>query len=204
MSIPFVPSPNFSSRRGCAVEGVIIHYTASGGTAEGDIAWFLNPASKASAHFVIARDGATTQLVQLEHAAWHAGASRMRDKNGANLFTIGVELDNCGLLHRGDSGKFFWESGSTLCRHVGQAEEATLDYGDGKRIKGWWEPYAEPQLAAFGALLEHLRCTPFASATSDLVGHEEISTPYGRKMDPGPLFPWERFPRLSARRTKRA
>src|SRR3990170_4198842 len=103
--IPFVPSPNFSSRKGNSIRGTIIHYTGSGGSADGDIKWFLDPASKVSAHFVIGRTGDVTQLVSLDQAAWHAGASQMeldgKVLNGCNLFTVGIELDNCGYLYRG-------------------------------------------------------------------------------------------------------
>lgn len=51
---------------------LVIHYTA-GSSAAGTIAWFRDPASRVSAHLVIARDGSVTQMVPFNRAAWHAG-----------------------------------------------------------------------------------------------------------------------------------
>ena len=58
-------------------QGVVLHSTRGGNSTEGEyqgtINWFMNPASEASAHFVIARDGRITQMVGLDDKAWHAG-----------------------------------------------------------------------------------------------------------------------------------
>lgn len=199
----FVGTPNLSSRRGQPVVATIIHYTASGGDAEGDISWLVSPASKASAHFVIGRDGVVTQLADLGMATWHAGASQLlvgtERLRGVNERTIGIELDNCGLLHRGRSGAFFWEAGSRMMRYAGrEPERASLRLPSGECVDGWWEPYAQEQIGALLDLLSALRFAGHTTAAANCLGHNEVCVPAGRKLDPGPLFPWERLPRLSA------
>jgi N-acetylmuramoyl-L-alanine amidase len=53
---------------------VIIHYTA-GGSAESTAQYFASETARASAHFVIGRDGHLIQQVETNRAAWHAGKS---------------------------------------------------------------------------------------------------------------------------------
>lgn len=206
--VPFVPSPNFSSRKGHDIEGIVIHYTAGGG-ASGTIRWFASSASRVSAHFVLSRSGRVTQMVALDLAAWHAGASEMMVRgemeSGANRFTIGIELANRGWLQQGRDGVFWYELAGNLYRYRGDLEpvRARLAFDNGVSVDGWWEPYAEEQIEGLAWLLEALQEAGYGQAVSNLCGHEEIAVPFGvRRCDPGPLFPWERFGRLAGRRTR--
>jgi len=45
-----------------------------------------------SAHFLVDRQGRVTQFVATGRAAYHAGASRWRGREGCNGFSIGIEL----------------------------------------------------------------------------------------------------------------
>ena len=54
-SIPYNPSPHFSSRGDSPIAGTVVHYDASPGN--GARKWTLDPASKVSWHFHGARDG---------------------------------------------------------------------------------------------------------------------------------------------------
>lgn len=78
----FIASPNISSRNGERIRRIIMHYTTSRNV-QGTIAWFQNPASKVSAHYVIGRDGKIYQMVRDSDKVWHA-------KN-ANADSIGIE-----------------------------------------------------------------------------------------------------------------
>ena len=205
-SIPFVSSPNFSSRRGMDVVGTCIHYTA-GGSASGSIRWLCNPQARASAHFVISRTGRTTQLVELSMRAWHAGVAEMAHPiSGETMslpdrFLIGVELANHGHLQKVDS-VYYYEIGRQLKRyHRKEPELSTLEYDNGLKVEGWWEPYPDAQIDALQDLLRNLAAKGHKEAASNLVGHEEIGMPLGRKKDPGPLFPWNRFHRKQGMRT---
>ncbi|MBK9244647.1 MAG: 1,6-anhydro-N-acetylmuramyl-L-alanine amidase AmpD [Burkholderiales bacterium] len=48
---------------------------------------------RVSAHFLIERDGRTTQFVSCARRAWHAGDSTFEGRAGCNDFSIGVELE---------------------------------------------------------------------------------------------------------------
>lgn len=198
-------SPNFSSRRNSVI-ATVIHYTG-GGRASGSVNWLCDPRSKASAHYVISRSGETTELVAPAHKAWHAGVSETVIDgvclSDANDFSIGVELANHGLLYRDESGVFWWTLGRELRRY--RRDEpmfGTLRWDTGHEVEGWWEPYPEEQIKALESLLEYLDDLGYASAVNSLIGHEEIAVPLGRKIDPGPLFPWDRFSRSTVRRTQ--
>ncbi len=202
--ISFVPSPNFSSRKGWRVSGTVIHYTA-GGRASGAVSWLCNPVARASAHFVISRSGRIVQLVDLAYQAWHAGVAEMlvegEMESYPSRFTIGIELANCGNLQRIED-RFFYELGRTLKRYRGPPPvEGTLVYDNGLEIGGWWEPYPNVQIDALQELLRKIAKAGYQQAAENLIGHEEVGMPLGRKRDPGIAFPWERFHRKADRRT---
>jgi N-acetyl-anhydromuramoyl-L-alanine amidase len=48
---------------------------------------------KVSAHFFVRCDGEVIQFVPCMKRAWHAGASRWRDREKCNDFSIGIELE---------------------------------------------------------------------------------------------------------------
>lgn len=207
--VDVAPSPNFSSRGGLDVVGTVIHYTADG--PEWDpVRWLRMPESRASAHFVIDREGDVTRLVKLSKKAWHAGASEWiyegEPRRDVSAYTIGIELANAGRLFK-EGGKFWWEAGREMRRYRGpDPVEATLRFDTGHEVTSWWEPFSEPLLDSLERLLHKLRRIGYAAAANNLIGHEEISGPGVRgdrfKTDPGPLFPWGRFGRDGGRRTE--
>jgi N-acetylmuramoyl-L-alanine amidase len=88
------PSPNFDDRK-LPVLMLVMHYTGmqSGAAA---IDWLANPASKVSAHYVVAEDGTVLQMVAEEQRAWHAGRSWWRGVTDVNSASIGIEIVNPG------------------------------------------------------------------------------------------------------------
>ncbi len=78
----FIESPHHNSRNGAQIRRIVLHYT-TGRAVAGTISWFLNPVSKVSAHYVIARNGDIYQMVREADAAWHA--------RSANAESIGIE-----------------------------------------------------------------------------------------------------------------
>lgn len=156
---------------------LILHYTA-GLSASSAVSWFLDPRSKASAHLVVARDGAVTQLMAFDRGCWHAGKSRWQGIDGLNSHSIGIEIVNAGRLTRAGSGWKSW-SGETIpegqvvvARHPAERESAG------------WHAYGSAQIAAVMAIGAALHR---AYRFREVLGHEDISP--GRKVDPGPAFP---------------
>ncbi|MEO1797103.1 MAG: N-acetylmuramoyl-L-alanine amidase, partial [Pseudomonadota bacterium] len=89
-------SPNFGPRRdGLAPRYIVLHYTAMASAAAAE-ARLSDPAFEVSAHYLLARSGAVTQLVAEEMRAWHAGAGAWRGQADMNSRSIGIELDNEG------------------------------------------------------------------------------------------------------------
>jgi N-acetylmuramoyl-L-alanine amidase len=182
----FLPALKFSARRQ-PYDGVVIHYTG-GGSGRRTAQWIATDNNcRVSWHFIICRDGHTIQQVPLDHAAWHAGLSEWPHSSGetysnANDYAIGIELANRGPLIADSRMGLSYESHGELVR---------VRNGNARNIDGqFWEEYTDEQLAALDTLLIDLA---EAGVPTRLFGHNEIAVPRGRKTDPGPLFPWDRY-----------
>ena len=178
-AVPYLASPNLGGP--IVPHLLIIHYTA-GSSVAGTVDWFRNPASRVSAHLVIGRDGAITQMVPFNRGAWHAGVSQWGSLHGLNRYSIGIELDNAGQLIRSGgqwisplTRRSYADSEVTLARHKNDPP--------GTPPSGW-HAYTQAQIEATQAcglaLMRHY-------ALDDVLGHDDIAP--GRKRDPGPDFP---------------
>lgn len=160
---------------------LVMHYTA-GRSASSSINWLTNADAKASAHLVIGRDGSITQLVPFNRIAWHAGTSRWEGLTGMNSHSIGIELDNAGILTR-QGGKWkAWFGGEYDDEDVVEAA-----HKHESQMRGW-HGYTEDQI---GSALEVGRLLVRHYKLKDVIGHDDIAP--GRKQDPGPAFPMESF-----------
>lgn len=160
---------------------LVMHYTA-GRSARASINWLTNKDARASAHLVIGRDGSIAQLVPFNRVAWHAGQSRWEGLSGLNRHSIGIELDNAGILTR-QGGKWRAWFGADYPDH--EVVEAT--HRNESEPRGW-HAYTEAQLeTALSVALLLAR----KYALKDVIGHDDIAP--GRKTDPGPAFPMESF-----------
>jgi N-acetyl-anhydromuramyl-L-alanine amidase AmpD len=85
--IPFVPASRVnyhpSHRSARAIRLIVVHTIE--GTYGGAIAWFRNPRARASANYVVGRDGRITEMVAPWNVAWHAGNSWV------NAHSLGIE-----------------------------------------------------------------------------------------------------------------
>lgn len=104
MEIEWAASPNFSKgRNGRKIIAIVNHITA--GTFPGCLSWMRNPQAKASAHYLVTRQGKVYQIVGDEDTSWHAGAVnkpswKLYDGTNPNRYTIGIEHEclSGGLL----------------------------------------------------------------------------------------------------------
>lgn len=177
---PYDESPN---KKGKIIpDTIIIHYTASDDF-QATVKWLRNPAAKASAHLVVGRDGAVTQLVAFDERAWHAGISEYTFADGSvrknfNNCSVGIEIVNAGGLKKSGEKYFSWykkeipENEVLFARHRNQDKPA------------YWHKYPEVQVR----VVEEICIALIAKyQIKYILGHEEIAP--GRKIDPGPAFP---------------
>ena len=164
-------SPNFTrGRGGKRVLWIIIHTTE--GSFSSSVNWLRNPASRASAHYVVGRDSATdpvrvVQLVKEEDTAWTAG------NYAVNQASINIEL--VGYSHRNPPvDEETLRAAAALTRQVAQRHNVPLRRVDRRSI---------------------------LAGVPGICGHADVPDPNdprygggeGRHTDPGPFFPWERF-----------
>jgi len=86
-------SSNYRKGRKQPIDLIVLHATA-GGTLESNVLWLCDTSAEVSAHYVIGKDGSTTQLVAEKDCAWHSGTSMYCGKRGVNDRSIGIELVN--------------------------------------------------------------------------------------------------------------
>lgn len=180
-------SPNFSNREHKEIVAIVLHYTA-GRSFEQSVAWLRNPKAKASPHFVSGEDAQVAQLVPLDRVAWHAGESEWQDGDrklaGLNDYSIGIELDNPGMLTKTADG---WRT--YFGRFVPNERVVIDDHKNAPGKERGWCSYPEAQFDACYELCEAL-IDAFPTIRM-VLGHDDIAP--GRKWDPGPGFPMERL-----------
>ncbi len=163
-------------------DSVIIHYTA-GSSAESSVRSLSNPKQKVSAHLVVGTKGEIYQLVPFDTVAWHAGRSSWKNRSRYNKYSIGIEIDNAGILTPNGNGRFL----SWFNRVYSEDEVVRATHRNESTAK-YWHRYTEEQIEAVFDICETL-CDTYP--IKEVLGHEEISP--SRKTDPGPAFPLDKL-----------
>lgn len=175
---PWQATPN--TGRAIRPEIIVLHETASRLNGKGAISWLCNPAARASAHFVIDREGRCTQLAACNMMTWHAGKSAYQGRSGVNNFSIGIELVGPGQMRPGKPGHArAWFGKEYPVDHYKLELKRTPEHGN-----GWWMPFTDEQLRMTIALC---RTLVDGYQLTDITTHWAVSP--GRKVDPNPLFP---------------
>jgi N-acetylmuramoyl-L-alanine amidase len=180
--IKFVESPNHEGE--IKPDSIVIHYTG-GSSLESSVRTLTdesNPQGRVSAHLVIGQKGEIVQLVPFNIKAWHAGPSSYNGRSGFNNFSIGIEIDNAGMLTK---------SGNLYTSWFGRAypEEKVIKavHRNGTEPK-YWHRFTEEQITTVEELC---RLLVIEYDIKMILGHEEISP--RRKVDPGPAFPLDKL-----------
>lgn len=180
--IDFKLSPNHSGKFAKGkLDTIIIHFTA-GSSRASSVSTLSNPQTKASAHLVIGRDKKITQLVPFDTIAWHAGISAYQNRSGFNNFSIGIEIDNAGILTKNGDQYTSW-FGKNYPK-----EDVFEGIHRNRKKTEYWHKYTQWQIEMCESICQQL------IAKYDIkyiLGHEEISPT--RKIDPGPAFPLDVF-----------
>ncbi len=177
--VPYEESPNHSGE--INPDTIIMHYTA-GANASSSIRTLCDPEAKASAHVVIGRDGSITQLVPFNIKAWHAGRSSHGNRRGMNNYSIGIEMDNAGMLEKSGENFVSWFGRKYDASEVKKAQHRN------EAFERYWHLFTEEQIDAAFELCKTLIAE---YNIQYILGHEEVSP--GRKTDPGPAFPLDKM-----------
>lgn len=166
---------------------LVMHFTADW-RAHTAVNYFMDPTKKVSAHIILDRDGTLIQMVPFNQRGWHAGKSYWRGHSGLNDSSIGIEVVNYGPTPLSDAeGRPLTREGRAFPKDVGDPKDwVRADHVLEKGRFQWWQKFTEAQMSVLDEL------TPLLVETYNLrevVGHDEIATPSGRKTDPGPAFP---------------
>jgi N-acetyl-anhydromuramyl-L-alanine amidase AmpD len=172
------------------VKFILAHWTG-GSSLDSAVGWLTSENAKASAHFVIGRDGKIAQLVAVGQVAWHAGVSHYEcdflPSNGPppygrltfeklNRYSIGLEFVNLGRLKRTEAGTFLSSTGRVV------PPEDAIKSDDGR----FYQTYTHEQLKSGLDLM--LAIKEKFPTVFDVIGHMDVAP--ARKIDPGPEFPF--------------
>lgn len=179
LAAPRFDTPHVGGRMAPSL--IVMHDTAGRLTRGSSVAWFMDAASKVSAHFVVERDGSVTQMAPCDRQCWHAGDSEWRGRRHVNGFAIGIEIVNPGrLVAKGSDRAVAWFGEVFDRASCGIHHRATDQHGD-----GLWMAYTAEQIATIDQLIDALAAA--YPSIREVVGHYQISP--GRKVDPCPLLP---------------
>lgn len=159
----------------------VVHYAVT--ESAGATARVLDARDYVSCHLTIDRTGRVIQQVPFDRVAFHCGASEYLGRRDCNRFSLGIEISNPGPLLKMPDGTYQTTYGK---RWTGGVVEGWHPNDHARR--GWrhWAEYSQTEID----LCAHI-CTlwKLEYGLVDVVGHDEIATPVGRKSDPGPAFP---------------
>jgi len=152
---------------------LMLHYTAVEKPAVYEL--FQNGNAQVSSHYLVDRSGNITRFVSEDKRAWHAGYGYWRGETDVNTTSIGIENINIG---------FKWED----------------EHGPGTKVKGLteeWYEYDKKLIETLGPLCKDI-VQRYNIKPENVICHSDMalnrgSDHLGRKVDPGPLFPWEEF-----------
>ena len=184
------PHPNGydSSDRNPAPKYIIMHFT-TGTKMESTISHFKNSSAGVSTHLLIGRDGRVTQFLPFDRIAYHCGYSWWERQSNLNAFSIGIELDNAGMLRKGKDGTWKMRSVFIPNENVQQAVHwKQFRANDPKRYPAW-EKYTDVQLQVALNIVKAL--VKRYDSIKEILGHDDVNI--RNRYDPGPLFPMKEF-----------
>lgn len=193
-----VESENFNTR----VSLVVIHHTTEN-FADSLQILTKRSAYPVSSHYLIPEPADPTydeddlriyELVPERYRAWHAGESYWGGRTSLNDQSIGIELVNRTYCHGSAV-----EAGNGIVEGADAPRPGTIDENTAIPDVGpssicFYPDYAASQIELLADLLDDILQRHPAIQPTQIVGHSDIAP--GRKIDPGPRFPWQRLYRL--------
>lgn len=168
---------------------IIMHFT-TGTKMESTINHFKDASSRVSTHLLIGRDGRVIQFLPFNTIAHHCGFSWWEQESNLNTMSIGIELDNAGLLRNKEDGTWwrrkqqFKKSQVRRDVHLKQFEPQDSEGNpDPEKFPGW-EKFTKVQKdVAFKIVQALVR----KYKIKEILGHDDVNL--RNRYDPGPDFP---------------
>jgi len=162
---------------------IIIHFT-TGTRIESTIAYFRTESAGVSAHLLIARDGRVVQFLPFGKISYHAGYSWWEGDKNLNQYSIGIELDNAGIL-TGSPGNWMRKD-----RRIPDEDVELKHYWrDMSPQPKAWQKFTQIQLDMLEKILKALVAHYGRPDHIEILGHDEVNL--ANRVDPGPVFPME-------------
>lgn len=164
------------------VDTIVLHAT-DGANAMSSAHYLARNDTSVSAHVVVARSGQVIQLLPFNARAWHAGISEYEGRRQFNDFSIGIEIDNAGRLHRRENRFFSWFNKEYPLDEV----FTTVENGHA----AYYHRYTRVQVGQVAEICALLKSRYLIRW---LLRHSDITI---RKSDPGPAFPFDEVKLIS-------
>lgn len=159
-----------------AADTIVLHAT-DGANAMSSACYLARNDTSVSAHLVVGLSGQVIQLLPFNVQAWHAGVSEHAGRKGLNAYSVGIEIDNAGKLHRRNNRFFSWFN-----REYPPGEVfTTVEQGHA----AYYHRFTREQV---DRVVEICLLLKERYLIHWLLRHSDITR---RKTDPGPAFPFE-------------
>lgn len=172
VTLRVLPNEHETPRFPARIEGIVVHHTVC--SAADCVSIFRNLEQQVSAHYLVTRDGNVICFGDPALRTHHAGEGSWRGRSDVNAWTLGIEIENGGYVQK--DKKYLEEDLSKTVTRRGDERE--------------WFPFSKEQEDTVRKMLQHFQ-EYYAIDPRNVIGHSDSAV--GRKLDPGPLFPWKKF-----------
>jgi N-acetylmuramoyl-L-alanine amidase len=149
---------------------IVMHYTVSDFQSTNNFFLKNQQQNEILAHYVINYDsnGTIYKYLDNDRIGKHAGISYWNGQTNINQYSVGIENVNYGFND--------------------------VDLGNGVKLDDGFFYYQFPdaQVKSIANLTSEL-INLYDIKPYNIVGHSDVAISFGRKEDPGPLFPWEKL-----------
>ena len=194
-------STNIQGDRPKDPQFIVIHYSASGGSAKACLLDENTNGKNLGYHYMIDRNGSFYESCPPDKWLFHAGGADKKVTRGSvfNKNSIGVCLINVGFERPGGIVPGF---GSTATSGWIEGKFPNGNPGDAtsKTSKGFFEPYTNVAYNKAVEICANLLDRYPNIEVYDIVGHSDIAS---NKSDPGPAWDMEKFRIDVAKKSKR-
>lgn len=165
--------------------GLIVHYSAGHDNA---VATMDYGAGKGYTFLTLSKDGTLWQGHPLNKWGSHAGDALAHNNWGkqVSMHTVGVEIMSAGALKMKQDGTFWTYWGEMVPLENVREFHAEGDPADNRtQTSGYYEIFTEAQEATLIQLCMWLADNVPCFSIDNILGHDEVEWPAGRKSDPG-------------------